>query len=85
MNAKTQELIQEHKHVKAYRKRLHKTLCSFNSYKPTKLEQMILTIVSAEYDDLEQALETMDTEAIVYVIQTLADTAFVAMGKSKAK
>lgn len=79
MNAKTQELIQEHKHVKAYRKRLRKTLGSFNNIKATKLTEMITIVAIAEYEDLHEALETMDTEAIVYVIQMLSDLALSAM------
>jgi hypothetical protein len=82
VNAKTQELIQEHKHVKAYRQRLRKTLGSFNNFKATKLDEMIVTVASAEYEDLHDALETMDIEAICYVIETLADIALVARSKA---
>lgn len=84
MNAKTQELIQEHKHVKAYRKRLRRTLGSFNNIPAKKLEEMIVTVASAEYEDLYEALETMDTEAIVYVVRMLSDLALVATGKKDA-
>lgn len=84
MNTKTQELIQEHKHVKAYRKRLRRTLGSFNNFKATKLTEMITTVAIAEYEDLYEALDDMDTEAIVYVVRMLSDLALVATGKKDA-